>query len=50
MSGLELLERLKAEERWTTGYHDYRPCRRPAGGSSDESWRHGFPRKAGSVR
>ena len=50
MSGLELLERLKGRERWTAGHHDYRPCRRPDGSASDESRRHGIPRKASSVR
>ena len=35
---------------WAAGYHDYRPCRRQAGRSGDEGWRHGIPRKACSIR
>ena len=49
MSGIELIERLKAEGQPTAGHHDYRQWRRTDGGSGDEGGSRGFHREAGQA-
>ena len=47
MSGIELIERLKAEGHATAGHRDHRKWRRANGRSSDESGSRRFHREAG---